>query len=55
MTVARGLELVAWLLSAVIAGWLVLDMVRVSRRHDEQTLINAAEPGDEPAPGGDPR
>jgi hypothetical protein len=64
MTVAGGLELVAWILSAVIAGWLVLDMTRVGRNHDERLLINAVEPidGAVPAPaagtrdtGGDTR
>jgi len=44
MTIAGGLELVAWILSAVIAGWLVLDMTRVARNHDEHLLINAVEP-----------
>jgi hypothetical protein len=49
MTIAGGLELVAWALSAVIAGWLVFDMVRVARTHDEHLLINVAEPVDIPA------
>jgi hypothetical protein len=53
MTVAGGLELVAWILSAIIAGWLIFDMVRVSRQHDEHLLINAAEPGEGPDPGGE--
>jgi hypothetical protein len=48
MTIAGGLELVAWILSAVIAGWLVFDMARVARTHDEQLLINAPEPIDAP-------
>jgi hypothetical protein len=37
-------ELVAWVLSAVIAVWMLVDMVRVSRQHDESTLINAPDP-----------
>lgn len=49
MTIAGGLELVAWVLSAVIAGWLVLDVVRIARDHDEHLLINAAETIDGPA------
>jgi hypothetical protein len=43
MTTVSILNLVAWLLSAVIAGWLVVDVVRVSRNYDEKELINAAE------------
>ncbi|WP_214366824.1 hypothetical protein [Pseudonocardia sp. H11422] len=46
MTIAGGLELLAWMFSAVIAGWLVLDMVRVARDHDEHVLTNAAETTD---------
>lgn len=46
MSIAGALELVAWILSAVIAGWLVFDMVRVGRTHDERLLINAADPTD---------
>jgi len=41
-------ELVAWVLSAIIAGWLLLDMVRVGRRHDEATLVNAPDPLEAP-------
>lgn len=43
MTVAGVLELLAWVLSAVIAGWLVVDMIAVSRRHGEDVLINPGE------------
>lgn len=43
MSVAGILELLAWVLSAVIAGWLVLDMLRVSRKHSEEVLINPGE------------
>jgi hypothetical protein len=39
MTVAGILNLLAWLLSALIAGWLIFDMVRVSRRYDEEHLL----------------
>ncbi|WP_219417008.1 hypothetical protein [Pseudonocardia nigra] len=46
MTIAAGLELVAWILSAVIAGWPLYDVVRVARTHDERLLINAVEPID---------
>jgi hypothetical protein len=48
MTVAGGLELAAWILSAVITGWLVLDMVRVGRAHDEESLINSMAADDDP-------
>lgn len=40
MTAVAVSELLAWLLSAVIGAWLLVDMVRVSRRYGDQTLIN---------------
>jgi hypothetical protein len=43
MTIGGVFELVAWALSAVIAAWLILDVLRVSRRYDEDTLINPGE------------
>lgn len=43
MSAAGVLELCAWILSAVIAVWLILDMTRVSRRYDEDMLINPGE------------
>lgn len=43
MSIAGIAELAAWLLSAVIAGWLLFDVIRVSRRHDEETLVNPGE------------
>jgi hypothetical protein len=46
MSIAGVLELVAWILSAVIAAWLLFDMVRIGRTHDEHLLINVAEPID---------
>jgi hypothetical protein len=46
-------ELVAWVLSALIAAWLLVDMVRVARTHDEATLVNAPDPLDGPPPAGD--
>jgi hypothetical protein len=39
MTIASLLNLLAWLLSAVIAAWLLYDMTRVSRQHDERRLL----------------
>lgn len=53
MTIAGALNLIAWVLSAVIAAWLLFDMVRVSRQHDERQLTTVAEidmPLDAPAP-----
>ncbi|RTL70361.1 MAG: hypothetical protein EKK42_02315 [Pseudonocardiaceae bacterium] len=43
MTTASILNLLAWVLSALIAAWLIYDVVRVARTHDEKDLINAAE------------
>lgn len=43
MSVAGVLELTAWVLSAVIAAWLLFDMTRVSRNHDEASLVNPGE------------
>ena len=50
MSTVAVVELVAWVLSAVIAVWMLLDMVRVSRHHDEATLVNAPDPLDDPPP-----
>ncbi|MQA64023.1 MAG: hypothetical protein GEU86_21730 [Actinophytocola sp.] len=36
-------ELVAWSLSAVIAGWLLVDVIRVPRHHGEEALVNPGE------------
>jgi hypothetical protein len=41
-------ELLAWLISAALAIWMVQDMVRVSRGHDEASLVNAPDPLEEP-------
>lgn len=43
MTIAGVLNLLAWVLSAVIAAWLLFDMARVSRQHDERQLTTVAE------------
>lgn len=53
MTVVSALNLAAWLLSALIAGWLLFDVVRVSRRHDEQDLISLSETFDVDERAGD--
>lgn len=60
MSTASILNLLAWVLSAVIAAWLIYDVVRVARTHDEKDLINAAEMFDDldpqaaAAPAGSP-
>lgn len=43
-------ELAAWLLSAVLAVWLVVDVVRTGRKNDEEFLTSTVEDLDE-APG----
>ncbi|WP_156934641.1 hypothetical protein [Pseudonocardia spinosispora] len=43
MTIAGVLNLLAWVLSAVIAAWLIFDMLRVARQHDERQLTTVAE------------
>lgn len=43
MTIAGVLNLLAWVLSALIAAWLIFDMLRVSRQHDERQLTTVAE------------
>lgn len=48
MSAVAVVELVAWVLSALIAGWLVMDMVRVARGHEEADLVNAPDPLEEP-------
>lgn len=51
MSTVAVVELVAWVLSALIGGWLILDVLRVGRQHDEATLVNAPDPlEDPPAP-----
>lgn len=46
MTVAGALNLAAWVLSALIAGWLLFDVIRVARQHDDKQLINMPETAD---------
>lgn len=38
-----ALEIVAWVLSAGIALWMVADLVRVGREYDEDFLTTAVE------------
>lgn len=43
MNVTTLFELAAWALSAVIAVWLVVDVVRTSRKHSEEFLTSTVE------------
>ena len=43
MSVWGALEVVAWVLSAGIALWMVVDLVRVGREYDEDFLTTAVE------------
>ena len=43
MTVWDLLELAAWLLSALVAGWLLYDAVMTSRRYSEEFLTHTLE------------
>lgn len=47
MTVWTFLEWLAWALCAVIALWMIADMVRVSRRYSEEFLTTPVEGIDE--------
>lgn len=40
MSVVGMFELLAWILSAIIGGWLLLDVIRVSRRYGYDSLVN---------------
>jgi hypothetical protein len=48
MSTVGIVELLAWLISAAIAIWMAVDMVRVARNHDEASLVNAPDPLEEP-------
>lgn len=47
MTAGTLVETAAWILSAVIAVWLLFDMLRTGRRHRDHDLVRA-ETLDEP-------
>lgn len=53
MTVWTVLEIAAWILSAVIAIWLITDIVRVSRKHGEELLTTSVDEDidESPEPG----
>lgn len=40
-------ETIAWIVSAIIAAWMLRDMVKVGRSHDEDFLTASAEELDE--------
>lgn len=44
MTAANAFEMIAWIVSAIIACWLLVDVARVSRNYDEELLVNPGEP-----------
>jgi hypothetical protein len=50
-------EYLAWIISALLAAWMLFDAVKVSREHDEEFLTTSVEGTDElmsapaPAPG----
>lgn len=54
MSIVAVVEGLAWLISIVLAGWMVLDMVRVARRNDERALVDAPDPLDEVPAGVSP-
>jgi hypothetical protein len=37
------LEYAAWALSALLAGWMLVDMVRTNTRYSEQVLLSSRE------------
>lgn len=53
--IARLVEIAAWVLSAAIALWMVVDVLRVDRTYDEEYLGSAIEDlSDAPNLEGDP-
>jgi hypothetical protein len=47
MSAVAVVEGLAWLISAVLAGWMLQDLVRVARRNDAQALVDAPDPLEE--------
>ncbi len=43
-------EYLAWIISALLAAWMVFDAVKVSREHDEDFLTTSVEGTDELLP-----
>ncbi|MBO0827702.1 MAG: hypothetical protein J2P24_07960 [Streptosporangiales bacterium] len=55
MSVARLVEIAAWVLAAAIALWMVVDVIRVDHKYDEEYLSSAVEDlSDAPNLEGDP-
>lgn len=53
--IARIVEIAAWLLAGAIALWMVVDLIRVDRKYDEEYLGSAIEDlSDAPNLEGDP-
>ncbi|MDD7940331.1 hypothetical protein PHK61_18045 [Actinomycetospora lutea] len=48
MSAVAVVELIAWVLSGIIAIWLVTDLLRIGRQHDESSLVNAPDPLEDP-------
>lgn len=46
MSLVGVFELLAWILSAIIGGWLLLDVIRVSRRYGYDSLVNGEDLSD---------
>lgn len=43
MTIWSMLEIAAWVLSALVAAWLLTDAFRTGRRFDEEFLVHTME------------
>lgn len=41
--IARLVEIIAWVLAAAIALWMIVDLIRVDRNYDEEYLGSAVE------------
>lgn len=47
MDIWNILEYAAWAISAALLLWMVMDMLRVGREHDEALLLSSREGADE--------
>jgi hypothetical protein len=45
--IVHVLEWAAWVISAVLGGWMVFDMVKTGREYDEEFLTTSVEGTDE--------
>lgn len=55
MSVWEMLEWAAWIISAVIAIWLIADVIKVSREYDEEFLTSSIESLDDDRDSGEAR